>query len=130
MRNSFQPGIETKGVASFRSAVTTLNTHRPPTNPPIKHSDFVRAVTKEFAHVYASKGKELETRDVAESRVQEEKVWKGVEELKSWEWTYGQSPEFSNAFEGDVSIGNIVSLGSSIVTHIPQARLPSTKGKN
>lgn len=48
-------------------------------------------------------------REVSESEVREEKVWNGVEELRSWDWTFGQSPEFSNSFEGDLSIGNIVS---------------------
>lgn len=38
-----------------------------------------------------------------------EKIWKGVEELKSWEWTYGQTPEFENHFEGDLSFGKVVS---------------------
>jgi len=71
-------------------------------------------VTKEFGAVYASPGKELETQDVSESRVKEEKIWKGAEELKSWDWTYGQSPEFSNSFDGDLSIGNIVRASAPI----------------
>ena len=96
--------------------MTTLNLHRDPTASPIKHSDFVRAVTEEFGAVYAASGKELETRDVSEDRVKEDKVWKGVEELKSWDWTYGQSPEFSNSFDGDLSIGNIVCLSETLVT--------------
>lgn len=105
-----QPGIETKGIASFRSPVSTLNLHRSPDSSPIKHVDFVHAVTREFGTIYAASGKPLETREVSESAVKDVKVWKGVEELKSWEWTYGQSPEFTNNFEGDISIGKLVSL--------------------
>lgn len=39
-----------------------------------------------------------------------EKIWKGVEELKSWEWTFGQTPEFENRFEGELSFGRVVSV--------------------
>lgn len=89
--------------------MTTLNLHRSPDmSKPIKHSDFVNAVTKEFSSVYASPGKRLETREVSEDVVREEKIQRGVAEMKSWEWTYGQSPEFSNTFEGDLSMGNVV----------------------
>jgi hypothetical protein len=40
----------------------------------------------------------------------EAKIRKGVEELKSWDWTYGQTPEFENHFEGELSFGKVVSI--------------------
>jgi lipoate-protein ligase A len=105
-----QPGIETKGIASFPSPVTTLNAYRPSSRPhPIKHDDFTDAVIHEFGRVYAGKNKPMQTIEIDEGRVKEAKVWDGVRELKSWEWTFGQTPEFSNDFEGDLSFGKVVS---------------------
>lgn len=118
--------MQTKGIASHRSAVTTLNHHIPPpsSNPylrshssHIKHDDFVRAITHEFERVYAITdkngngigGKRMEVYDVSEDDVKDPKVWKGVQELQSWEWQFGQTPEFSNEIQGDLSFGQLVS---------------------
>jgi lipoate-protein ligase A len=104
-----KPGIVTKGVESHRSPVTTLNLHRPEgLELEIKHSDFVNAVTEEFATVYAAPDKPIETVRVKEREVSEAKVWDGVKELKSWEWTYGQTPEFTNDIGGVGSVRNLV----------------------
>jgi lipoate-protein ligase A len=90
--------------------VTTLNAYRPSAQPhPIKHDDFTDAVIHEFGRVYAGKDKPMQTIETDEGRVREFKVWNGVKELKSWEWTFGQTPEFSNDFEGDLSFGKVVS---------------------
>jgi lipoate-protein ligase A len=90
--------------------VTTLNAYRPSAQPhPIKHDDFTDAVIHEFGRVYAGKNKPMQTVEIDEGRVREDKVWDGVKELKSWEWTFGQTPEFSNDFEGDLSFGKVVS---------------------
>jgi lipoate-protein ligase A len=99
--------------------VTTLNKYRPSTVPsPIKHTDFVEAVLHEFERVYDGKGKQIETIEITEGGVREDKVWDGVKELKSWEWTFGQTPEFTNELEGDLSFGKIVSWP------LPGARVP------
>ncbi|WVQ78213.1 hypothetical protein IAT38_000296 [Cryptococcus sp. DSM 104549] len=110
---SSSPRMETKGIASHRSAVTTLNHYLPPPSSPgapahpLHHDDFVRAVAREFAKVYATADKKMETREVSEGGVKDEKVWKGYEELKGWEWQYGQTPEFTNELEGSFSFGDI-----------------------
>jgi len=67
-------------------------------------------VTKEFEAVYSADGKLIETHEVVEARVKEKKVLDGADEVRSWEWQYGQTPEFTNEIEGDLSIGKIVSL--------------------
>lgn len=46
---------------------------------------------------------------VNEAEVKEKKVWEGVDEMKTWEWEYGSSPEFSNLIEGELSFGSLVS---------------------
>jgi lipoate-protein ligase A len=99
--------METKGVASHPSPVTTLNTQLPQAGA-IDHDAFVKAVCMEFADVYAKSGEEMVIHHVQEEQIKEEKIWKGVEELKTWEWTFGQTPEFGNTIEGELSIGKIV----------------------
>ncbi|CAD6580417.1 MAG: Biotin/lipoate A/B protein ligase [Tremellales sp. Tagirdzhanova-0007] len=103
------PRIETKGISSFPSPVTTLNTYLPVSRlgEAIQHDDFVRAAAHEFDAIYSGERKRMETHEVSEGRVHETKVIDGAKELKSWEWQYGQTPEFTNDIEGEVSIGRI-----------------------
>ncbi|WRT67011.1 uncharacterized protein IL334_003977 [Kwoniella shivajii] len=116
---SSSPNMETKSILSHRSPVTTLNHHLPPSSSPssssssssnkhIHHDDFVQAVTSEFAKTYSNTvEKKMETKEVNENWIKDPKVWKGVEELKSWEWQYGQTPEFTNSLEGELSFGSL-----------------------
>ncbi|WWC85362.1 uncharacterized protein L201_000225 [Kwoniella dendrophila CBS 6074] len=106
---SSSPNMETKSILSHRSPVTTLNHYLPSTTQKaIHHDDFVHAVTSEFSKIYANQSdKKMETREVNSDWIKEPKVWKGVEELKSWEWQYGQTPEFTNSLEGELSFGSI-----------------------
>ncbi|WWD15807.1 hypothetical protein CI109_100231 [Kwoniella shandongensis] len=105
---SSSPNMKTKGIPSHRSPVTTLNHYLPPGSQPLHHEHFVSAITKEFAKVYSDNGlRQMETREVSSDLVKVENVWKGVEELKSWEWQYGQTPEFSNEIQGEFSFGSI-----------------------
>lgn len=104
-------------MASFRSPVTTLNTYLPPSRreSPLTHDDFSTAIVDEFNTVYGEKGREIEVTTVNEEDTRgaeksHEKIWKGVEELKSWEWTYGQTPEFENTLEAELSFGKVVSV--------------------
>ncbi|OCF35398.1 lipoate-protein ligase A [Kwoniella heveanensis BCC8398] len=112
---SSSPNMETKGIPSHRSAVTTLNHHLPSSAKQIHHDHFVKAVTAQFEKIYSDpskgagsgSGKKMETREVHPDWVKDEKVWKSVKELKSWEWQYGQTPEFSNQLQGDFAFGSI-----------------------
>jgi lipoate-protein ligase A len=99
--------METKGVASHPSPVTTLNTYAP---EPITHETFVQAVCEEFESVYTKPGEgKMEIKVVEEGLAIEEKIWKGVEEMKTWDWTFGQTPEFSNVVEREFDFGRVVS---------------------
>ena len=95
--------------------MTTLNAHLPSSRrgKPIDHVDFVQAVKKEFEAVYGGKEKAMQIHRVVEHQVKEAKVTEGAKELFSWEWQYGQTPEFTNTIEGDLSIGRVVSRLSS-----------------
>jgi lipoate-protein ligase A len=108
-----QPNIETKGIPSFRSPVTTLNTYLSPNKPRIDHDSFTEAVTSEFKRVYEIPNTPpMEVTYVKEKDVTEKKIWDGVKEMKTWEWEYGSSPEFSNQIEGELSFGSLVRLPS------------------
>lgn len=50
----------------------------------------------------------MEITHVREKDVTDKKVWDGVKEMKTWEWEYGSSPEFSNRIEGELSFGSLV----------------------
>lgn len=90
--------------------MTTLNHYLSPGKPEITHDTFVRAVTDEFEKVYALPGDGgLRTTIVRESEVKEKKVWDGANEMQTWEWEYGSSPEFSNLIEAELSFGTVVS---------------------
>ncbi|KAL7422195.1 hypothetical protein Q5752_002841 [Cryptotrichosporon argae] len=100
---SNSPNIQTKSVDSHRSLVTTLNHWAP---RPVRHADFVSTVRAEFMRVYEL-GRRTQTMEVAEGDVRDRKVWDGVAELKSWEWQYGQTPEFTNTLAAALSIGQV-----------------------
>nr|ODN99699.1 lipoate-protein ligase A [Cryptococcus depauperatus CBS 7855] len=107
------PKMKTKGVASHRSPVTTLNHHLPLSSKPIHHEDFVHAILNEFSQVYSSPNTPMKTHTVIKENIKENEVWKGYQELMEWEWQYGQTPEFSNNIEGNFSWGDLsVSLTS------------------
>ncbi|EIW69568.1 hypothetical protein TREMEDRAFT_30736, partial [Tremella mesenterica DSM 1558] len=100
---SSSPDMETKGIPSYRSPVTTLSKY---SSQPITHENFVSAVIEEFEDVYGS-GENMAVKEIREEEVVEKKVWEGIEEMKSWEWEFGQNPEFSNILKGRLSFGNL-----------------------
>ncbi|KAL1411273.1 hypothetical protein Q8F55_002224 [Vanrija albida] len=107
--HSDSPHLETKGIASFRSAVSTLNAHRARKDE-ITHDDFVAALTEEFGDAYPG---HLEQHVVNEGDVALPKVWDGVKDLTSWEWQYGQTPEFTNRLDAELSIGRVTATLAS-----------------
>jgi lipoate-protein ligase A len=56
----------------------------------------------------------MQVTNVFERNVSEKRVWDGVKELKTWEWEYGSSPEFSNLIEGELSFGSLVSTSFTV----------------
>ncbi|EJD01609.1 Lipoyltransferase and lipoate-protein ligase [Fomitiporia mediterranea MF3/22] len=80
----------TKGVASVRSPVQNLQRF----DPSITHEGFVNAAVRSFQEAY---GIDEEPQFVGddENIVNIPAICKGMEELKSWDWLYGQTPEFT-----------------------------------
>ncbi|KAJ3854595.1 hypothetical protein EV368DRAFT_36508 [Lentinula lateritia] len=88
--------METKGVASVRSPVRNLQQF----NRGVTHKAFVDAVVHEFGKEYGV----LNVQIVGEDNCKDiGYIQNGMSELPSWEWAYGQTPEFtytvSQAFE-------------------------------
>lgn len=91
--------IRAKGVESVSSPVGNVG---------ITHDAFVTAVRRDFRRMYCPRGEGVAHVEVGEEEaLEEESVRKGVEELKSKEWTYGQTPQF--VFE--IGPGEVRSLG-------------------
>ncbi|KAJ3788899.1 Lipoyltransferase and lipoate-protein ligase, partial [Lentinula aff. detonsa] len=86
--------METKGVASVRSPVRNLQQFK----PTVTHEAFVDAVIHEFREEY-----EVRAVNDVDNCKDIEYIQDGMLELPSWDWAYGQTPEFtytvSQAFE-------------------------------
>ncbi|GAA5960401.1 hypothetical protein JCM3765_007499 [Sporobolomyces pararoseus] len=88
-------GMITKGVASVPSPVRNLKEW----NSEIDHESFVEQVSKEFSKQY---GVSDQIKRVGEDEIEgNEYVRQTMEELKSWEWQYGNSPEFTHEITGN-----------------------------
>jgi lipoate-protein ligase A len=72
---SASPNMQTKGVASHRAPVSTLNAHR--VGVEITHDAFVAAVQQQFAAVYGGAQAVVVSEEEAPKA-----VWEGVEDLK------------------------------------------------
>lgn len=80
----------TKGVASVPSPVCNLRQH----NVNISHEQFCETAISEFRRVY-DVNEEVQRISENTDLVDLDDVHKGVTELSSWEWAYGQTPEFT-----------------------------------
>ncbi|BGP59397.1 hypothetical protein NBRC10512v2_000691 [Rhodotorula toruloides] len=109
----------TKGVASVPSPVRNLREW----SKEIEHEKFVEVVAREFADKYGLSG-EVKRVDEGEARGNEY-VRDVVAELKSWEWQYGQTPEFTHEITGWFDFGSLTMSISSRHGLITSASLPS-----
>ncbi|KZT66040.1 Lipoyltransferase and lipoate-protein ligase [Daedalea quercina L-15889] len=94
--------IQTKGVESVRSPVRNLQQF----NPAVSHETFVNAVVAAFRTEY---GIDEEIRIVQEdANVKDiEYIRNGMAELPSWDWAFGQTPEFSQKVTTKFSWGEL-----------------------
>ncbi|GAA6048579.1 hypothetical protein NBRC10513_000655 [Rhodotorula toruloides] len=109
----------TKGVASVPSPVRNLRKW----SKEVSHEKFVEVVAREFADKYGLSG-EIKRVDESEARGNEY-VRDVVAELKSWEWQYGQTPEFTHEITGSFDFGSLTMSISSRHGLITSASLPS-----
>jgi lipoate-protein ligase A len=116
-------GLISKGVSSVRSPVCNLDKHR----PGLTHEDFVDAFASEFRATYNVSGDEpvrhstfllscnlryvqIRTIHENEETLSVEHVKKGMEELRSWQWEFGQTPEFTHPLSNTFQWGTVVCI--------------------
>ncbi|GAA5984227.1 hypothetical protein JCM11641_005887 [Rhodosporidiobolus odoratus] len=116
---SKKDNMVTKGVASVPSPVRNLREW----SSSIDHEQFVEVVAQEFAKKYGVSG-EIKRVDESEAE-RNEYVKEVVEELKSWDWQYGQTPEFTHSLSGSFPWGSMVLDISSRHGLITSASLPT-----
>lgn len=84
-------------------------------NPSVSHHDFITAVSKSFTETY---GGDPQINQVHESEYASNAlIAKGREELQSWEWSHGQTPEFTHDLTKTFSWGDVVRLSSPLLRH-------------
>ncbi|KAF4619137.1 hypothetical protein D9613_004797 [Agrocybe pediades] len=96
--------IVTKGVDSVRSPVCNLKRH----NSTITHESFTSAVVEQFQAEYGVSSEPClvsESEDVKNI----EFIKQGMAELSTWDWLFGQTPQFTHTLRhtfawGDVTI--------------------------
>jgi len=93
-------GMHTKGVDSVRSPVRNLRHF----TPDISHEAFVKSVAREFTIVYGGDGK---INLIDEDELHRAEIRNGRSELKSWEWSHGQTPEFTHDLKKTFSWGEV-----------------------
>jgi len=94
----------TKGVASVRSPVCNLQQF----SGEITHDTFTTAIVREFRNEYGISAP-VHVINETEEIVKMEYIRKGLKELPSWNWAFGQTPEFTYAINHSFTWGNVVS---------------------
>ncbi|KAJ7771021.1 hypothetical protein DFH07DRAFT_804529 [Mycena maculata] len=95
----------TAGVASVRSPVCNLQQ----SSPQIEHAVFARAVVDEFRTTYELDEGSDPMQNIDESSGDPAYIQRGMDELKSWDWQYGQTPEFTYTLDTSFPWGPVVS---------------------
>ncbi|CAO0790088.1 unnamed protein product [Mucor circinelloides] len=95
-------GIVSKGVESVPSPVTNLRDY----SFTVDHQQFCESVLAEFVVAY-NDGMPVEPIIFNQQSVLPNKVKETRQELKTWDWIYGQTPEFTNTIETDFNWGHV-----------------------
>ncbi|TNY24189.1 Lipoyltransferase and lipoate-protein ligase [Rhodotorula diobovata] len=118
---SKKDSMVTKGVASVPSPVRNLRE----TTPTVDHARFVEAVAEQFAAQY---GLGREVKRIDEGELESNSYVRGVvDELKSWDWQFGQTPEFTHDMSGSFPFGDMtlsITSRHGLVTRASLARPP------
>lgn len=97
-----QKGIVSKGVDSVSSPVRNLRDW----DACLTHQSFLDAVADQFIHVY---GGQKSIKEIDDSQLQTEAhVRTMYDELRTWDWQWGQTPEFTNTLDASFPWGDIV----------------------
>ncbi|CAG8450150.1 12739_t:CDS:2 [Ambispora leptoticha] len=114
LRAENRQNLTSKGVESVRSPVTNLKKYSPESGPfIIDHDTFCRVVHNEFLRYYSYAADEDIEKNLDPIIVDDQyiskvpKILEYRDELKSWEWTYGQTPEFTHNLEREFPWGHV-----------------------
>lgn len=104
-------GLETRGTASVRSPVTRLRE----SSFTIDHLSYCEAVRSEFLKRYAydqwRHNPEGESIILNDAMVEGNEDVKAIrDDMKTWKWTFGQTPEFTYRLEKAFPWGLVVSV--------------------
>ncbi|KAG2175602.1 hypothetical protein INT43_001249 [Umbelopsis isabellina] len=115
--------LVTKGVASVPSPVSNLRSY----SYTIDHQQFCEAVIDEFllAHNGSKPVKPVIFSQDDPSGLPEE-VQKSKDELTSWDWIYGQTPEFTHDIEMDFTWGSVNAFIRSRHGHIIETEIQTS----
>ncbi|KAH9943166.1 Lipoyltransferase and lipoate-protein ligase [Epithele typhae] len=94
--------METRGIASVRSPVCNLQQH----GAQVSHEEFVNAVVNAFREEYGVVEKVHAVDDTGGAQ-NIEYIRKGMAELKTWDWAFGQTPEFTYKIENTFPWGTV-----------------------
>ncbi|POW22395.1 hypothetical protein PSHT_01358 [Puccinia striiformis] len=99
--------VDSKAVGSVRSPVTSLikNSNTYNTQKEVNHVQFMNTLSREFTrHYYPNSDRCLsKTQVLGETELQTNPIIKtGYDELKSWNWIYGQTPQFTRRIEVEI----------------------------
>lgn len=103
LRNDRGELLVTKGVASVPAPVANLTDAFPDRKAMLSHDVFVRAVVAEFYRTYEDPKSDKAAVEVDESSLDRPELNQGrwqlkenFDELQSWTWVFGQTPEFTH----------------------------------
>lgn len=84
--------MESKGVASVSSPVVNLVEAFPSRKSHLTHEAFCQSVLSEFKRTYGGQS----MLDILDDNYSTEEIKKGWHEMDTWQWTFGQTPEFTH----------------------------------
>ncbi|KAJ3568815.1 hypothetical protein NP233_g5463 [Leucocoprinus birnbaumii] len=93
----------TRGVPSIRSPVCNIQQ----SNLNVDHDSFTAAVVDEFRKEYGINEDVVEVEE-SDDLLSIDYIKKGMSELPTWEWAYGQTPEFTYTVDNTFSWGKIM----------------------
>ncbi|KAI0371535.1 Lipoyltransferase and lipoate-protein ligase [Pilatotrama ljubarskyi] len=97
--------METRGVASVRSPVCNLQQY----HTEVSHDKFVQAVVDAFRREYGV-DEEVHTVHDTDGTQEIEYIRYGMDVLKTWDWAFGQTPEFTYKIQNSFAWGSLAAV--------------------
>merc|ERR1719197_84782 len=111
--NPSKEKLKSKGVTSVQQRVLNMKSEF----PQVSHESLSNEIINQFLNVYKGKA-DIETLDTAKVN-SEPALMRYYEQLESWDWRFGNNPQFSHHFETRFDWGTVdvhVEVHKSVVT--------------